>query len=282
MNTIYSRDYFSNADESIFFSRHNSPELLHQHDFYEQIFVFSGSLIVTIDSKQINVSANQLIVINKNVSHQVTIQSADTSYICFGYTNKAFRNLVSMSTLKTQIIKISELLVIEDWNYGLSDCNNSTIQRVFEDMYNLEINQGNYRTVLLELKFMEYIIYFIEDKNLLQSIRKSKNDVLNYIVNNLRTASLSEFAEINHISVSKASKDIQSTYHLSFMEIKHEVQMQEALVLLANPNISIEQILDQIGVINKTHFYKVFKQHFGVTPKKYRDEKLANIQNNDN
>lgn len=282
MNTIISRDEFATANEYIFFTQHDSPQLIHKHDFYEQIYVFSGSLIVTIDSKPVNVNTNQLIVINKNIPYQVLEQTSDTKYLCFGYTNKAFRNLVSMSALKTQIIKISELLVIEEWDYGISDCSSSDIHRVFEDISNLENNQGNYRSVLLELKFMEYIIYFLEDKDLLLSIRKSKNDVLNYIVSNLRTASLKEFADLNHISVSKASKDIKSTYKMSFMDIKHEVQMQESIVLLANPNVSIEQILDQIGVVNKTHFYKIFKQHFGLTPKQYRETKLVdtNAQSN--
>ncbi len=49
-----------------------------------------------------------------------------------------------------------------------------------------------------------------------------------------------------------------------------QIRMNEASRLLANTNSSIESISTETGYKNPSHFYKVFKQHFGISPSEYR------------
>ena len=43
---------------------------------------------------------------------------------------------------------------------------------------------------------------------------------------------------------------------------------------LKNPDISINKIIDSVGYSNSTHFYKIFKKSYGVTPIDYRNNNV--------
>lgn len=274
MPVKFNRSHFAQGNEPIFFTKHVNQGEIHSHDFYEYIYVTSGTCTIKIYTEEIILDKEEIIIINKGVAYSIIHSSTDFKYVSFGHTNKVFRTLVSMTTFKSQILKISEMLVLEDWDYGHVYCDTESIRQIFTDISLIEQNQSNYKNVLLHIKYMEYIICFLDDGKSKMNVKTSKSDLLNYIANNLNTASLKEFAALNHISVANASKKIKDTYMMNFLEIKHEIQMQESLQLLENPNISIEEILEHIGVVNKTHFYKLFKEAFGTTPKKYRDNYL--------
>lgn len=49
-----------------------------------------------------------------------------------------------------------------------------------------------------------------------------------------------------------------------------QIRMNEALKLLSNTNKSIETISIECGYKNATHFYKIFKKNYGISPSEYR------------
>ena len=50
-----------------------------------------------------------------------------------------------------------------------------------------------------------------------------------------------------------------------------ERAMQQALYLPKNTDFPIQDVCVQVGYSNNTFFYKLFKETYGVTPKKYRE-----------
>lgn len=73
-------------------------------------------------------------------------------------------------------------------------------------------------------------------------------------------------------------------YHVNLLMKKHmgctlhsyitQIRMNEAAGLLANTYKSIESISTETGYKNPSHFYKVFKQHFGISPSEYRKQSV--------
>ena len=47
--------------------------------------------------------------------------------------------------------------------------------------------------------------------------------------------------------------------------------------LLINTNLSVEEIMDRTGFINRGNFFKIFSQKFEMTPKKYREQMRKDI-----
>ncbi|MEO1398075.1 MAG: AraC family transcriptional regulator [Pseudomonadota bacterium] len=52
----------------------------------------------------------------------------------------------------------------------------------------------------------------------------------------------------------------------------NKIRMEYAAKLLAGEEISVSDVADRCGIENMSHFYRVFRQHFGVTPKAYRKQ----------
>lgn len=49
-----------------------------------------------------------------------------------------------------------------------------------------------------------------------------------------------------------------------------QCRLERAQHLLANTDLTIAEIAERVGFATHSHFTKVFRQHFSVTPKVYR------------
>ena len=47
--------------------------------------------------------------------------------------------------------------------------------------------------------------------------------------------------------------------------------MQAAGKRLAESKEAISEIAEDLGFSNRTHFYNIFKKHYGMTPKQFRE-----------
>ena len=46
--------------------------------------------------------------------------------------------------------------------------------------------------------------------------------------------------------------------------------MLQAAYFLTETDMPVEQIIAKVGYENSSHFHKLFREEYGVTPKKYR------------
>lgn len=54
------------------------------------------------------------------------------------------------------------------------------------------------------------------------------------------------------------------------MTLVHEVRMQHAAKLLADPALSVDAVAGKVGFSSRSHFSSVFKKHTGATPARFR------------
>lgn len=57
---------------------------------------------------------------------------------------------------------------------------------------------------------------------------------------------------------------------LSPSELVNRIRMEHAAMCLGAGDLSVEEIAIDCGIENMSHFYKLFKNHYGTTPRKYR------------
>ncbi len=50
-------------------------------------------------------------------------------------------------------------------------------------------------------------------------------------------------------------------------------RLTKAIDLLKETDLSISEIAFQLGFKNRTHFYKQFKNHYGMMPSSFRNQK---------
>lgn len=73
---------------------------------------------------------------------------------------------------------------------------------------------------------------------------------------------------------------IQENKKMTFMEYINDMRLEYARHLLCNqPELSIEVVYIDSGFLNKSTFYRLFKQKYNLTPKEMRNFSIENIKN---
>jgi two-component system response regulator YesN len=58
---------------------------------------------------------------------------------------------------------------------------------------------------------------------------------------------------------------------INFMTYLQKIRMLKAKELLADPNIPIHEVAEQVGYFSSRHFARLFVEHYGCLPSEYRD-----------
>lgn len=95
--------------------------------------------------------------------------------------------------------------------------------------------------------------------------------VLRYIEDNYREGTLTELAALTFQPVSGLSRFIKREAGATFQQLLMQKRLNQAAYLLTNTRVPVEDIIAAVGYDNSSYFHRIFKQQFGVTPKKYRD-----------
>lgn len=84
------------------------------------------------------------------------------------------------------------------------------------------------------------------------------------------TCQVSDMAKHCKISVPHLYRLLKEEANKTPNQIKQEVQIEKAMVLLNRTNASIRQISEELGFSNPNYFGQLFKHHTGKTPSQFR------------
>ncbi len=85
--------------------------------------------------------------------------------------------------------------------------------------------------------------------------------------------SVEEIAEALGVSRSFLSRCFKEVHGMTILEYLLGVRMKNALRLLNETDLSVNEIAAQVGFNNANYFFRKFKEEFDVTPTQYRTEK---------
>ncbi|MCD8014558.1 MAG: AraC family transcriptional regulator [Lachnospiraceae bacterium] len=94
--------------------------------------------------------------------------------------------------------------------------------------------------------------------------------IMNYIQSNYAHVSLPELAGFFHYSERHMSRIIKEHTGKRFSELTRDLKLHKAAELLHNPDLSLPEIVEQVGYADVSGFYRTFKNYYGVTPAEYR------------
>lgn len=136
---------------------------------------------------------------------------------------------------------------------------------------------------LLELKFKELLFNLLSDpanKPLLAYV-SSMSDATKPLLEEIMEAnytfnlSLAEFAKLSHRSLAAFKREFIQTYHTTPGKWLVQKRLAYASLLLEESNKNINEITDECGFESTTHFSRVFKEKYGMSPLQYRKNKFA-------
>ena len=106
-----------------------------------------------------------------------------------------------------------------------------------------------------------------------RQIQNVMPEIIQHIENNYyKSLSLEELAQKSFYNPSYFSRIFKELYGKTLTEYITEKRINEAIKLLENSEMTIEEICRKVGYADKKHFYRMFKQKMNLTPGQYRRE----------
>ncbi len=100
------------------------------------------------------------------------------------------------------------------------------------------------------------------------------SEVLTYCGQHFRESlTVERVAKALHISRSHISHTFRSRLGMSFCDYLHALRLDEAERLLTQERCSVTQVAMQAGFASLRTFNRVFRQHYGVSPTHYRQQR---------
>lgn len=103
--------------------------------------------------------------------------------------------------------------------------------------------------------------------------KNTKANIINkYIEENLKDADINALAKNLGYTKVYTGSIVKSETGLTFSSLLQNKRCEKAAQLLADSNLSVGEIIEEIGYSNESFFRKCFKDIYNITPLKYRNE----------
>ncbi len=155
---------------------------------------------------------------------------------------------------------------------------NEPLKTLFYSMYSyLKMGKNTPRN-LVELKFKELLFNIIlnpRNKRLAQfftSLNQAGKTNLDYVMmkNFHYELQLEEFARLCGRSLSAFKRDFKNHYHKTPGKWLNDKRLEHAKSLLLNSDMNVNEVCQESGFRNSSHFNKAFKERYKLPPNQFR------------
>ena len=98
-------------------------------------------------------------------------------------------------------------------------------------------------------------------------------EILKYIEEEYKDATLEELAGEMNVALSTASKIVKKSTGMTFKELLQRKRLMQAANLLEHTKLPITEIIERVGYDNTSYFHRIFRETYQMSPKEYRDWK---------
>lgn len=239
---------------------------LHSHDFYQLIYVASGSGAIYINDELISVDANDVVFIAPMIKHRVdySVSHMTTYEIKFGIFDSELDDIAKTigalyyeedNKIKNLILKI------------IDEC--KECKPYYKKSVENFISQ-----IIIYLTRQKGLMEEDEEKSLISYERHSSiaSKVKSYMdMNYAKKVSLLELADAFCVSQSHLCREFSKNFGLSPIKYLNNLRIEKAKELLAISDFSISEIGYKVGFGDIHYFSRYFNKQENVSPVKYRN-----------
>lgn len=236
----------------------------HTHHFTELFYVTRGNGKFLVEDDSFSVNANDLIIVNPNVTHtELGIPGTTFEYVVLGIQGLQFQPSESGQHFNYNKYNLS------NFEKELQFCLHALINE-------LRSKEDYYEAVCQNL--YEILIYYIfrktktelsiaSSKKITKECRFIEEYIDEHYTEDITLQTLSDLTFMNKYYLVHAFKNYKGTSPINYLIDK---RIEESQHLLANTNYPVSKISDQIGFSSQSYFSQVFRKRTGLTPNQYR------------
>nr|WP_296263994.1 AraC family transcriptional regulator [uncultured Merdimonas sp.] len=253
----------------------------HTHNYLELIYMCSGSTTHVINaSSELTLKADELLFLPQGTSHSVSAAGYHDIAVSFAILPAFLQYPLSMlredTLLRRFISQVSrnDSTECEFLHFHLQDMPEA--KNLLENMTRIllkrrrnsrQILQATMGVLLLDLSGRSYTVTVGSPSNYEETIVL---DALNYIETEYKTASLADFCKKEGKPDYYISRLMKRYFPYTFTQYLQKRRLLQAAYLLTETKDPIEAIILDVGYENSSHFHRLFKSTYGMTPGEYR------------
>lgn len=243
------------------------PSSTHKHEFYELEYIISGTGVQIINGKAYEVKRGDIIFIDIKDMHsyystnKIEVFNVMLHPSLYELIKKSLSNIFVDQSCKIptflrmstgNYMEVEELLLKIEHEFirkrtGYKQILNNYVTALFIDLYRKSLGD--------------------EENKIDTDLRK---EIIAYINEYYITLKLPDIAAHFGYTSPYFSRSFKKIMGMTFSDYIQKKKINTALKLLVETNLSIEDIICQLGYSDKKNFYQIFKKYTGSTPNQIR------------
>lgn len=270
---------------------------LHHHDYFEMLYIIRGEMYQIIENKRHLYTEGSLCLLNKNIRHSEEF-SSDFRAVFLSLPTPLIDCILKDSEhiLFEQERLPNDQLLFTFFQSNIADnassvreyidfipCSDSSAVRqkmyaLFEELTLIFMKPSfgaSYQFKYILMQIFAEILDASHYQTLPVNIGTEKEGHIFDLVTDLmrqRNGRISrkELADTLHYSGTYLNNIVHKYTGLNLFQYAMTICMKEAARRLSNTEEKVSSIAESLGFSNHTHFYKVFRDIYHMTPKEYR------------
>src|SRR5699024_5342313 len=259
---------------TIYLENHNTGIHRYRMDVSTILYIAKGTVTIKSGEKIIQMKSGNVLLLTEGCKYEILSQKPDTVLIELklkrGFLYRKY--FKDFSCKGERVVKVIEQIV-----YSLKNNHITRDSQVIQHIIGGYLNNDLFTKALIQAELTNMLIISIRTQRMatptsLDKTKFEKKTLDNYIDLHFADVSLSDAAKYFGFNPNYFSNMVKAKTGKSFVDHVDDRRMQEARELLAQPDISLREIIGRVGYSSKSFFYKKFNQYYHITPAAMRAE----------
>lgn len=278
---VFTEDFFKN--KKIYISKHNryADYPSHTHTFLEMNYMMSGHATEHIGKDKIELNQGDILILDVGTTHSIKALGTNDILINIIFKNNINFSLSNIRSMGQDTNILSKFLLANNQfsKYLIYRCvdTEDQIQTLVNQILEEYFYPKKFSNKLMDC-YLDAFSILLSRNTILNSSTTIKNKIPNVVLYMLKeiskdtkNISLTTLAQKTNYNRSYLGSLFKKETGRSFSEALTEQRLLTAYNLLTTTNLPISEIIDRIGISNKTFFYKKFKSKFNIMPNNVRN-----------
>lgn len=249
------------------------------HDFWEFIYVRSGTLLLTVEGREYEIPANRIIFYPPNSVHS---WCAKTN-VCFIDVLSFESNAQEMNYFYTAPINLTDseiLLLSKIFSEGSeiltlippgAPIKGQTLKTGIP-IYRLQHMKKQIELFLIEIfnRTTPFDAQELLNRKRLKSVTETNEKIIRCLTENIeKPLSLEQIGKLTGISVTHMKRTFKKHHDGGIIDYFILLKIDRAKKLITETELSFTEISDSLGFSSSAYFSRTFKKKTGLTPSEY-------------
>lgn len=248
-------------------------------EYPELLYLVRGRARLRIGTAAVTLEPGELLLLGQNTPLELLPMDPGAQAVSFFVKPELFGDILAfLGTEQTPLREFVLRCLGQETPYGYLHFRVGAVRQVTNLMENLLLHllerPDSRRAIPLYTLGLLFVQLLEESDKLTMGIREQQSvlGVLRYLERNYAGGSLTEAAQALHCDVAWLSREIKRRTGRTYTELLQERRLRQAAWLLEHTTQRVSDIALSVGYENVSYFHRIFREHYGLSPKKYRDK----------